>query len=148
MGMAQAIQITGQVQRFQFQLTDTIGDIAMVVRQLEKEGRSPHLRFVGLANEDISGVEILGLAPEIQLTPAGRNAVEEAAEEQPDPAGLAPAIDLRLRGLLNDVRWAGVTDDTPVFFDGRWTEWGTLAGNERQECAFNADGDLIGCLPF
>jgi hypothetical protein len=150
MGVAQAVRIEGSVQRFRFQLTDTIGDIAIVVRQLEKSGRAPHLRFVGLSNEEISGVEVLGLEPAIELTPAGRNAIEEMAVAGVEDNGevLLPDPAERQRAMDRDVRWAGISAETEVYFDGNWTTWGELAGNEKSMCIFNDDGVLVGGYPI
>ena len=44
----------------------------------------------------------------------------------------------------NDPRWAHVTDETEVYWEGNWTTWGELAGNERTECGFNEEGVLVG----
>lgn len=129
MGTAEAVKVGGQVERFRFTETDTIGDLLATVNDLETRGRTPLLRFVGLTGERVTGLEIL-------------------TQDQPNPAGLPEALRLKLRAQLEDVRWAGVTDETPVFFDGEWTCWGSLAGNERQMCTFTPDGDLVGCSPF
>lgn len=70
-----------------------------------------------------------------------------SGQTPPDPAGLPPALDAQLRKMLDDARWADVRDDTPVLFDGEWTTWGNLAGNERMTCEFNAQGELEGGFP-
>jgi hypothetical protein len=47
-----------------------------------------------------------------------------------------------------DKRWLSVTDRTPVLWEGELTTWGSLAGNEKSMCDFNADGVLKGGFPF
>jgi hypothetical protein len=51
-------------------------------------------------------------------------------------------------GQDDDSRWALVNAETRVLFEGEWTTWGELAGNEKMECQFNSEGILVGDFPF
>lgn len=46
-----------------------------------------------------------------------------------------------------DERWATVTDDTPVVWEGHVCRFGELAGNERMECEWWGD-TLVGRFVF
>jgi hypothetical protein len=62
-----------------------------------------------------------------------------------------PTLEQRLAksvALTADERWKSVTAATPVIFDKEWTTLGELAGNEKMELEFNADGVLEGGMPF
>jgi hypothetical protein len=53
-----------------------------------------------------------------------------------------------LKRSVDDKRWGQVRSDTLVIWEGTKTLWGTLAGNEKQLCDFDSNGQLVGGNDF
>jgi hypothetical protein len=154
-------------QIFVFTEDQTVADLVLVAKALGRAGRTPLLHFVRSYDGDVATVAIdvadapkadgspdAHVRPRLELTRAGRAAVEEmgvaGAEDNgevlmPDPAGLSPELDAKLRKMLNDARLSSLTLDTPVIYEGRCTTWREVAG--KVPCEFNDEGVLV-AKPF
>jgi hypothetical protein len=51
-------------------------------------------------------------------------------------------------GTMRDPRWNGVTDETPVTFDGQPCRFGELSQNEKPMVRITERGCLVGACPF
>lgn len=66
------------------------------------------------------------------------SSADDRAQQLPDPAAAAGP------GGENDPRWALVTADTTVDFDGEMTSWGQLMIQDRKTVRMLKDGRLVG----
>lgn len=131
--MATAAKPENQI--FTFDGSSTIKDLLIVVKTLSNAGHKPKLRLVRSYQGEFESVAVdvrqLADEPPREMAVAG-------SERLPDPAPIDGPVSRA------DRRWSKVQAETPVFWEGEWTTWAALSGNERMECVFNGDGVIVG----
>lgn len=69
----------------------------------------------------------------------------ETESAVPEPSSTVDArLTFELKRMADDPRWLRVRSHTMVKYNGHWTTFGSLSGNERMCLEFDSDGTLEG----